>query len=81
LLALEDPAEELGCALGDGTMTPLAEGDKAALEKVMKSDSMRSARDASRTARLTSSLRPNERLSKLVEPTTVQRLSTMRTLA
>ena len=33
---------------------------------------MRWARLASRTARLTSSLRPKERLSKLVEPTTVQ---------
>src|SRR6185437_4095732 len=48
---------------------------------LVRSASMRCARLSSRTARLTSSLRPKERLSKLVEPTTVQTLSTTRTLA
>ena len=35
MLALEDPAEEFGGALNDGTVTPLVEGDAAALEEVV----------------------------------------------
>ena len=46
-----------------------------------KSSVSRVARPESRAARLTSSLIPNERLSKLVDPTTAQRPSTIMILA
>src|SRR5438067_192166 len=46
-----------------------------------KSCVRRAASSGLRAARLTSSLMPNERLSKLVEPTTPQCPSTMRILA
>ena len=69
-------------ALEDGAAAPLGEGDGAALGAVAgEVFGEAGGESGSKAARFTSSLMPKERLSKFVEPTTLQTPSTTSVLA